>query len=99
MANGQLTLTTFPTSLTPMMVLAGNSLRNYLLIQNIGASEITIGLDMTVTPTTGVVLAPMGTSAPGQGGFLLFPQSGEFVPSNQIWAVSAAAGMLAIFEG
>ncbi|WP_027584706.1 hypothetical protein [Bradyrhizobium sp. Ai1a-2] len=97
MANGELRLTVVPTTPVAAQALPGNSLRNYLLIQNIGGGEVSIGLDPTVTPTTGIVLAPMGSAAPGQGGFLLWQD--DFIPSNPFWVVSADASSVAIFEG
>jgi hypothetical protein len=98
MANGQLTLTIVDTvaAAPAVQAIPGNSLRNYLLIQNIGGDDIVIGFDPTVTPTTGVVLAP-GSTAPGQGGFFLWQDN--FIPSNAIWVCSANASSVAVLEG
>jgi hypothetical protein len=96
MANGQLTLNVFPTALQPVQVVSGNTRRNYLLIQNTGLDDIVIGLDPSVTPTTGVVLAP-GRAAPGQGGFLLWQDN--FIPTNPIWICSVNVSSVAVLEG
>jgi hypothetical protein len=96
MANGSLTLSVFPTAVVPVQVLPGNSLRNYLLIQNIGEVDIMFGFDASITPSHGVTLSP-GGSAGGQGGFLLWQDN--FIPSNPIWVCSANASSVAVLEG
>ncbi|MCA6108101.1 hypothetical protein [Bradyrhizobium cenepequi] len=74
----------------------GNSLRNYLLIQNIGGDNIVVGFDSSVTPETGIILAPGGTAG-GQGGFFLWQD--DFIPSNPIWVCSINPSSVAVLEG
>jgi hypothetical protein len=96
MANGELKLVVVQTPATGVAVKAldRNDLRDYLLIQNIGESDITIGFDPSVMPENGIMLAP---GVGGQGGFFLWQDT--FIPTNAIYVASAAASSVAVLEG
>ena len=93
--NGSLTKTSVAVNATAQRIIAGNSLRNYLLIENSGTGDIEFGFDSTLVVGAGVVLSPGGLGK--QGGFLVW--DGNFIPTNAIWVVSSAGSTVTILEG
>jgi hypothetical protein len=95
MANGALTKTAKVATAAPQLVVPGNSLRNYLLIENAGANDLEFGFDASLAVGAGIVLSPGGIGK--QGGFLVW--DGNFIPTNPIYVISAAGSTIVVLEG
>lgn len=81
---------------TARLVVAANPYRQYLFIQNTGATgPLTIGFDSTPTAGAGPSLDP-ATGAGGQGGALEYINR---VPTNAIYAISTAGTTMTVIEG
>jgi hypothetical protein len=95
MANGALTKTSLVATAVAKQVIPGNSLRNYLLIENVGTNDLEFGFDSSLAVGSGIVLSPGGLGK--QGGFLVW--DGNFIPTNPIWVISAVGSTITILEG
>lgn len=71
-----------------------NVQRNYLCVQNVGTNDLTIGFTSTITDGNGTVLSPGGIGK--QGGFFEWK---EFIPTNPVYAISAAGTTIVVLEG
>lgn len=85
------TSTTFSTSATPLPILAASRNRRYLLIQNVGTVTVFLGFGVkaNVNGNNSVEL-PAGS---------VFSIDTGVVPNNEINAVSATAGRVAVVDG
>lgn len=95
MTNGALVKKTVVATAGTQLVVGGNSLRNYLLIENAGAADLEFGFDSTLAVGTGIVLSPGGLGK--QGGFLVW--DGNFIPTNPIYVISATGSTIVVLEG
>ena len=97
MANGTLTQTVAAVANTASLVVGRNDTRNYLCIQNVGANDINIGFDPNAKPTAGngTTLSPGGLGK--QGGFFIWEKN--YIPTNPIYAISAAGSTIVVLEG
>lgn len=80
----------------PLPIVAANTRRAYLLIENIGAGDFNLGWDAAPQPLLGTTLSPGGLGK--QGGFLEFKAPCP-IPVNAIFAISVAGSTIAISEG
>lgn len=97
MANGALVRTSsaVTANAAARLIVAGNSQRSYLCIQCSGAADIEIGFDANLAVGNGFVLSP--GSLGKQGGTITF--DADFIPTNPIYAVSAAGSNITVLEG
>lgn len=92
---GQLVQTVLSNLTTVQRVVPTNTERNYLMIQNIGSVDVTIGFTSDLTAGNGITLSPGGLGS--QGGYLIWEK--EFIPTNPIYAAAATAGTVVVMEG
>ncbi len=97
MANGSLNKTSVAivAAAAARPVVPGNSLRNYLLIENAGTADLEFGFDSGLAVGTGIVLSPGGLGK--QGGFLVW--DGNFIPTNPIYVISQLGSTVVVLEG
>lgn len=74
---------TITTGGTSQQIVAANSSRKYLLVQNISDTNMYLGVGYTPTTTTGILLA-------SNGGGIIFESS--FIPNSAINILCATAG-------
>lgn len=77
-------------------IVASNLRRAYLLIEDIGANDINLDYDKAPVAGLGTTLSPGGLGK--QGGFLEFKVPCP-IPTNAVWAISAAGSTIALTEG
>lgn len=79
----------------PQLILATNMRRAYLLIEDIGGADINLGWDAAPGAGLGTTLSPGGLGK--QGGFLEFKAPCP-IPTNALWAISAAGSTIVVSE-
>jgi hypothetical protein len=77
------------------LILPANQRRGYLLIENVGANDLTLGWDSAPVAGLGTTLSPGGLGS--QGGSLEFKTPGP-VPTNAIYAISASGSTIVASE-
>ncbi len=77
-------------------VLAGNSGRQYLLLQNTGTGSVTFGVKTGLVAGLGFISLDPAGGAGGQGGSIEFKDA---VPTNPIYAISTAGTTISASEG
>lgn len=71
-------------------VAPANPGRRYIMVQNIGSADATLGLDATPTAGAGWLLAAGGGALGGEA---------DVVLTNQLQAIAAATTTLVVWEG